>query len=76
MTEQAELPIRCHGCAYFFITHEAQRPYGCKKFGFKAQKLPATIIIETTGTQCAYRINRSATNQGRKLETRGKSDGR
>ena len=66
MAEQAKLPIRCHGCAYFFITHEKQRPYGCKKFGFKAQKLPATIVIETTGTQCAYRKARESVDSGRK----------
>ena len=70
MAEQAELPIRCHGCAYFFITHEARRPYGCKKFGFKAQKLPATIVIETTGTQCAYRKARPTLPSGRRQNQR------
>ena len=70
MAEQAKLPIRCHGCAYFFITHEARRPYGCKKFGFKAQKLPATIVIETTGTQCAYRKARLTPPSGRRQNQR------
>ena len=70
MAEQAKLPIRCHGCAYFFITHEARRPYGCKKFGFKAQKLPATIVIETTGTQCAYRQARPTPPGGRRQNQR------
>ena len=66
MADQAKPPVRCHGCAYFFITHEPQRPYGCKKFGFKAKKLPATIVIETTGTQCAYRKARSTPPGGRR----------
>lgn len=66
MAEHAKPPIRCHGCTYFFITHEVQRPYGCKKFGFKAQKLPATIVIETTGTQCAYRKARPTPPGGRR----------
>ena len=70
MAEQAKLPIRCHGCAYFFITHEARRPYGCKKFGFKAPKLPATIVIETTGTQCAYRKARPTALSGRRENQR------
>ena len=75
MADQAQMPVRCHGCAYFFITHEPQRPYGCTKFGFKAKKLPATIVIETTGTQCAYRkrVRPQRTGAGK---TRGKSDGR
>ena len=66
MADQAKLPIRCHGCVYFFITHEPKRPYGCKKFGFKAKKLPATIVIETTGTQCAYRQARTTSPVGRR----------
>ena len=70
MADQVKPPVRCHGCAYFFITHEPQRPYGCKKFGFKAQKLPATIVIETTGTQCAYRQARPTTLGGRRQNQR------
>ena len=66
MAEHAKPPIQCHGCTYFFITHQVQRPYGCKKFGFKAQKLPATIVIETTGTQCAYRKARPTPSGGRR----------
>ena len=65
MADQAQKPIRCHGCAYFFITHEPQRPFGCNKFGFKAKKLPAAIVIETTGTQCAYREARMLAQRGR-----------
>ena len=70
MADRAKPLIRCHGCVYFFITHEPQRPYGCKKFGFKAQKLPATIVIETTGTQCAYRKARPAPPGGRRQNQR------
>ena len=70
MADQAKPPIRCHGCVYFFITHEPQRPYGCKKFGFKAKKLPATIVIETTGTQCAYRQARPTPPGGRRQNQR------
>lgn len=66
MTELANKIVRCHGCKYFFITHERNRPYGCVKFGFKGKKLPATIVMETTGTQCAYRLARSSTHNERR----------
>ena len=66
MAEQTQMPVRCHGCMYFFITHDPARPYGCNKFGFKAKKLPATIVIETTGTQCAYRRARLSVQSGRR----------
>ena len=70
MADRAKPLIRCHGCVYFFITHEPQRPHGCKKFGFKAKKLPATIVIETTGTQCAYRQARPTPPGGRRQNQR------
>ena len=70
MAEQEQMKVRCHGCIYFFITHEAQRPYGCTKFGFKAKKLPSTIVIETTGTQCAYRKARPSQQNARRQNQR------
>ena len=59
--------VRCHGCAHYFVTYDRNRPFGCKRFGFKTKSLPSQVVIESTGMQCAYRENRSATDQGRKL---------
>ena len=76
MRNDGENRVRCHGCAHYFVTYDRKRPYGCAKFGFKTKSLPSQVVFGSTGMQCAYRINRSAVNKGRKLETRGKSDGR
>ena len=70
MTKSTDRIVRCHGCKYFFITYERSRPYGCVKFGFKGKKLPATIVMETTGTQCAYRLARPSTQNERRENQR------
>ena len=68
--------VRCHGCAFYFVTYDRNRPYGCAKFGFKTKSLPSHVVIESTGMQCAYREKRSVTNQGRKVVNQRKSDGK
>jgi hypothetical protein len=64
--------IRCHGCIHYFITYDRYRPYGCARFGFKTKILPAQVVIESTGMQCAYREDRSSANAGFKAENQRK----
>jgi len=72
MSDDVKNLVRCHGCAHYFITYDRIRPYGCAVFGFKTKSLPSQVVIESTGMQCAYRVDRSATNQGRKVENQRK----
>ena len=46
--------INCYKCEYLFITHDKNRRYGCKKFGFKGPYFPSITVFSTTGTKCAY----------------------
>ncbi len=46
--------ISCQGCRHFFVTHDPQRPWGCRNFGFKGKNLPAEVVYQSTGMQCAY----------------------
>ncbi len=72
MRNDVKNQVRCHGCAHYFVTHDRNRPYGCAKFGFKTKSLPSQVVIESTGMQCAYRIDRPATRVGRKAENQRK----
>ena len=72
MSEDVKNHVRCHGCAHYFVTYDRKRPYGCAKFGFKTKSLPSQVVIESTGMQCAYRIDRPANNLGRKAENQRK----
>ena len=64
--------IRCNGCTHFFVTYDRHRPYGCARFGFKTKSLPAQVVIESTGMQCAYREDRMSTKAGGKAENQRK----
>ncbi len=46
--------VNCYRCEYLFITHEKNRRYGCRKFGFKGPYFPSITVFSTTGTKCAY----------------------
>ena len=72
MSDQVKNLVRCYGCAHYFVTHDRNRPHGCAKFGFKAKSLPSQVVIESTGMQCAYRIDRPSTHVGRKAENQRK----
>ena len=48
------LKISCQGCRHFFVTHDPHRPWGCRNFGFKGKNLPAEVVYQSTGMQCAY----------------------
>ena len=46
--------VNCYNCDYLFITHDKNKRYGCKKFGFKGPYFPSILVFSTTGTKCAY----------------------
>ena len=46
--------VNCYQCEYLFITHDKNKRYGCRKFGFKGPYFPSITVFSTTGTKCAY----------------------
>jgi len=46
--------VICSNCVFFFVTHDKNRPWGCKKFSFKSKTLPNQSILMSTGMECAY----------------------
>jgi hypothetical protein len=51
----------CSKCVNFFVTHDKNRPWGCRKFNFKSKALPNQTVSMTTGTECAYFKDKSNT---------------
>ncbi len=45
----------CFGCRFFSITYDRTRPYGCRAFGFRSQRLPSIDVYMSSGKQCAKR---------------------
>lgn len=46
--------IACGRCRHYFVSHDPENPWGCRKFGFKSSTLPSHAVKQTTGTDCAY----------------------
>lgn len=44
--------IVCRKCIHYFVTHDPERPYGCRAMGFKSRKNPALVVFESSGMQC------------------------
>lgn len=50
--------INCFFCEYFFITHEAKGPYGCRANGFKSSRMPAVEVYENTKMDCVLFVHK------------------
>jgi hypothetical protein len=42
----------CRDCQHYWITYEAQHPWGCRAFGIASTRLPAAVVREATGKPC------------------------
>ena len=42
----------CYRCRSFFVTYDAQRPYGCRAFGMKSRALPSVAVEQSSGAPC------------------------
>ena len=56
----------CHNCVFFFITHEVQKPWGCRHFGFKSANIPAQAVFQASGTNCACKQLKAMPRQQKK----------
>jgi hypothetical protein len=45
----------CKECIHFYVTYEANFPYGCKRMGFKSLRYPFYVVQEATGEPCQLR---------------------
>lgn len=53
----------CSDCSHFFVTYDMYKPWGCRHFGFKSKKLPAQVVNEASGTNCASKVIKSHLGQ-------------
>jgi len=44
--------VACFKCSSFYITHDANFPYGCRAMGFKSRALPFRITFKCSGIDC------------------------
>jgi hypothetical protein len=46
--------IICGDCQHLGVTYEPRQPWKCSQFGFKSKDLPARVVLNETGMECAY----------------------
>ncbi len=44
--------VNCYKCIHFFITWDKKFPRGCRAINFKSQKMPSTVVFESSGKPC------------------------
>jgi hypothetical protein len=44
--------INCKECKHYFITFDANAPYGCKAYGFKGKVVPNILVYQVSGSKC------------------------
>jgi len=49
---EAQPPIDCFKCKYFYVTWDQNQPRGCKAFRFKSPLLPSVVVLEASGEPC------------------------
>ena len=42
----------CTRCASYFITHDPERPYGCRAFAMKSAVRPSFEVFRSSGRDC------------------------
>jgi len=48
--------INCRRCKYYFVTWEANKPHGCKAYGFKSPQIPSLVVKQSSGSDCSLFI--------------------
>ena len=52
----------CITCQHHFITYDSDKPWGCRRFGFKSKISPKFEVKKETGMDCAYYILKKKIN--------------
>ncbi|MDK9708635.1 MAG: uracil-DNA glycosylase [Desulforhopalus sp.] len=42
----------CLLCIHYFITHDPEKPYGCRALRFKSRTIPSRVVFESSGMNC------------------------
>lgn len=45
-------PPACLRCRHFFVTWEQPCSKGCRAYGFKSERYPSVVVLESSGSEC------------------------
>jgi hypothetical protein len=52
LTEPESQLQSCQECVHYFISWDANFPYGCKAMNFKSKRMPQLEVLESSGQPC------------------------
>ncbi len=52
--EKQDREIDCFSCTRFYITYDADFPYGCRAAGFKSRLMPSREMAAHSGLECQF----------------------
>lgn len=44
--------VNCRACRHYYITFDANAPYGCRVYGFKSKQTPSIAVYQSSGMHC------------------------
>lgn len=44
--------VNCRDCRHYYITFDANAPYGCRVYGFKSKLTPSIAVYQSSGMHC------------------------
>jgi hypothetical protein len=64
MSKMTDSLPNCLLCGHYFITHDPQKPFGCRALGFKSRTNPARLVYESSGMHCQLFSAKKRQNDG------------
>ena len=55
----------CNSCKHFYVTWDADFPYGCKGFQMKTKRNPSTSVLHASGKRCMLFLQKNRPAQRR-----------
>ena len=50
--KQSDKRPSCLKCFYYYVTHDYEKPYGCRAMGFKSAQNPAAMVFASSRIEC------------------------
>lgn len=61
--QQAPGQVVCRRCKFYRVSWDPAAPHGCDAIGFKSQKLPSLVVLQTSGMECQLFQPKDATTR-------------
>jgi len=65
----------CIKCIHYYVTHDHDKPHGCKAMGFKSMQNPAVMVFASSRIECQLFQSKIKNKQNNNTSESGNSGG-